>query len=91
MIDEDGIVASAFKEISMKIAKRIAKGQIGDVASIPAPSYVHHYLSHLGLIKNDFTQVKYLRKAATISDPVERMKQVITFFVAGHYMNPTLV
>jgi hypothetical protein len=31
-----------------------------------------------------------LSKAAKTSDPIERMKYILTSFIASHYINPTL-
>ena len=33
----------------------------------------------------------YLMKAANESDSVERMKWIIAYYVAGHYINPTIM
>jgi len=59
---------------------------------IPAPAYIHHYYSHLGLATNDMTfSNRFLKLAAQTKDPVERMKHVISFYIACHFINPTLV
>jgi len=91
IIDDDNIMMMAFKEIGVKIAARVAKGQLGDISKIPSPSYIHHYISHHGLVKNDMTHVNFLNKAAATSDSVERMQHVISWFIANHFINPTLM
>ena len=71
------------KEVGKKIAERAMKGQIADMISIPAPAYIHHYTSHLNLEQNDLTQCRFLLKAAAESDPVERMKHILTFYISA--------
>lgn len=72
--DNEGIIASAVKEIAKKIAEKAMRGQISDMIGIPAPAYIHHHTSHLNLVQNDMTQCNFLLKAFQESDPVERMK-----------------
>ena len=48
-------------------------------------------MSHLNLQQSDMTFCHYLMKAANESDPVERMKWIIAYYVAGHYINPTIM
>mmetsp|Transcript_10368 Transcript_10368/g.15960 ORF Transcript_10368/g.15960 Transcript_10368/m.15960 type:complete len:82 (+) Transcript_10368:204-449(+) len=80
------------KEIAAKVAKNIAKGQLGDVSKSPAPAYLHHYFSHHAVLKNDIAFCrKYLKPAALESNPVEKMKNVIAFYVSSHTINPTLI
>lgn len=59
--------------------------------STPAPSQIHDTMSHLNLQQSDMTFSPYLMKAANESDPVERMKWIIAYYVAGHYINPTIM
>ena len=55
LVDAEGVIPAAIKEIGNKVAARVGKGQLGDISRIPAPAYVHHYFSHCGLVKNDMT------------------------------------
>jgi len=48
-------------------------------------------MSHLNLQQSDMTFSPYLMKAANESDSVERMKWIIAYYVAGHYINPTIM
>ena len=64
MRDPDGIVPQAFKDIAEKIGKNLVKGQITDISRTPAPAYLHHPFSQMGLLKNDFSFCRELKKAA---------------------------
>ena len=55
LIDDDGVIPAAMKDIGSKLAAGVARGQLGDISWISSPSYVHHYITHLGLVKNDLT------------------------------------
>ena len=45
MRDDDRIMPSAIKDMAKKFASKIIHGQILDLTSSPAPSYIHHYVS----------------------------------------------
>jgi len=90
--DDDNVVPDAIRDIAAKVAKQISKGQLADVSKTPAPSFVHHYFSHHAMLKNDLTFCrKYLKPAAAEPNPVERIKYVVAFYMASHFINPTLV
>ena len=78
MRDEAGVIPSAIKEITRKVASQLVKGQLADVTKTPAPAYVHHPYSQLGLLKNDMSWVSTLKKASKCTDPVKRMKLAVT-------------
>lgn len=89
--DEAKIIPAAFKEIANKVASQLAKGKITNLSKTPAPAYLHHYFTHQHMLANDIINVHHLRKAATLTDPVERLKLLIQFFMTSHFINPTLV
>jgi hypothetical protein len=92
MKDEEGVVPAAVKEVFNRVAKSVMKGQITDISRTPVPAYLHHCVSHHGLIKNDLSYCnKWLKQAAKQKDPVERIKCVIANYVSTHVINPTLV
>ena len=45
----------------------------------------------MALLKNDFSFCRELKKAANTSDPIERLKHIVTFYVSAHFINPTLI
>ena len=47
-------------------------------------------MSQIGLMRNDMCYAQNLTKAAKTDDPVERMKIIVTNFIAAHHINPTL-
>ena len=46
MRDDEGVIPSAIKEISRKVASSLIKGQLADITKTPAPSYIHHPFSN---------------------------------------------
>ena len=90
MKDQDGIVPSAAKEMASKLTGKLLKGQIADMSTVPAPAYMHHYLSQQALHANDMSFCQELKKAANTKDPVQRLKHITKFFVAPNFINPTL-
>lgn len=92
MSDEDGVILDAVKTILSKVGGQLIKGQIHDISRTPAPAYLHHYFSQLAIVKNDVSYCRrHLKTAAKIDDPVERMKHIVTFYIAAHFINPTLI
>lgn len=55
MADEEKIIPAAIKEMTKKIAGSLMKGQLHDITKNPAPAYLHHYISFIGMVKNDMT------------------------------------
>lgn len=80
----------AIKEVAGKIGGAAAKGQMLDMLKIPTPAFIHYKGTHLTLIQNDFIRLDILKHAADATDPIERMKWVITFFIASNYIQSTI-
>ena len=55
MADEDNVIPKSIREMSKKVLGSLIKGQIHDITRNPAPAYLHHYISYLGMCKNDMT------------------------------------
>ena len=92
MADDDGVILDAVKAILSKVGSSLIKGQIHDISRTPAPAYLHHYFSQLIIVKNNLSYCRqHLKAAANIDDPVERMKHIVTYYVAAHFINPTLI
>jgi len=81
MRDEEGVIPNAMKDITKKVASQLVKGHLADITKTPAPAYVHHPYSSLALVKNDLSWAPTLKKAAVCTDPVQRMKLVVTHYV----------
>jgi hypothetical protein len=45
----------------------------------------------MGLLKNDFTYCRELKKAANASDPITKLKHICTFYISAHFINGTLI
>lgn len=91
MRDDEHIIPKAIKEIAGTVAKKLVKGEIFDLSSTPSPAYLHHYMSQLGLMKNDCSYSKPLYEAAECTDPLLRMIAVLRFCIATNWVNPTLL
>ena len=91
MRDDDHIIPKAIKEIAGNVAKKLVKGEIFDLSSTPSPAYLHHYMSQLGLMKNDCSYTKPLYEAAACTEPIKRMTAVLKFCIATNWVNPTLL
>jgi hypothetical protein len=88
--DSDGSMASAIKEVSKKIAANAVRGKLADMVSVPAPAYIHHYTSHHNLQQNDVTQCRFLSDAYKQSDPIERLKYIVAFYISGQYISSSV-
>lgn len=91
MRDDDKIMPAALKDIAKKFASKLIHGQVFDLTSTPAPSYIHHYVSQIGILKNDFSNARYLYDAAKLTDARARMKEVLRFALSTNWINPTLI
>lgn len=88
--DEGGIVPGAVKDFMARITNKIAKGDFSDILKTPAPAYVHVERTYVeGAAADLIWSSKYLTKAAETSDPIERLKLVVTSYLAGNHISPT--
>ena len=90
MVDSENKIPQALKDLMSKIAERTMKGQLSTLISIPMPAYIHLDMTHLNLQQNDCMFSNFLTQAASMQDPVERMKKLVAFCVAGLFVNPTI-
>lgn len=58
------------------------KGELAAITQTELPIIMQGPQTQVGLIRNDMCFMKELSKAAKTSDPIERMKHIITFFIA---------
>lgn len=63
---------------------------MGDIFKIPTPAYVHYKGTHLTFVQNDCLRLDFMKKAAEATDPVERMKWIVVFFISGNFISSTL-
>lgn len=47
MTDESNLVSKAVKDILGQVAKKMAKGQFGDLLKTPSPAYMHYPRTYL--------------------------------------------
>jgi len=56
----------------------------------PAPAYVHVERTYVeGAAADLIWSSKYLTKAAETADPIERLRLVVTSYLAGNHISPT--
>jgi Oxysterol-binding protein len=90
MIDDGGIVPGVVKDMIAKIGNKVMKGEIGDVLKIPTPAFAHVERTYVEGAAADLAwSSKYLTRAAATSDPIERLKLVITSYLAGNHITPS--
>lgn len=92
MRDDEGVVPASIKEILKKVASQLIKGKFADVTRTPSPAYLHHPYTNMGLCKNDLSNsAKSIKKAASLTDPVERMKALVVYYVQSQFINSTIM
>lgn len=90
MIDDGNIIAGAAKDLIQKVASKVSKGEFGDMLKIPGPAFMHVDRTYVEGAAADLAwSSKYLSKAAETSDPIERLKLVITSYLAGNHITPS--
>ncbi len=90
MLDEGGVIPGAVKEMAGKITSKLLKGDFSDILKIPAPAYIHHDWTYIeGAAADVIWSSRFLTKAAETSDPIERLKLVITSYLAGNHISPS--
>ena len=88
--DDGGVVPSAVKELMARVTAKIMTADFSDILRTPAPAYVHVERTYVeGAAADLLWCSKYLTKAAKTSDPIERLKLVITSYLAGNHISPS--
>jgi integral membrane sensor domain MASE1 len=66
----------------------MVKGQFSDLLKTPAPAYMHYPRTYLeGASVDAMLSSIYLRKAAEASDPIERLKNIVCFYIGGNHIS----
>jgi len=91
MLDEGGVIPGAIKDMAAKITNKIIKGELSDILRTPTPAYIHVEHTYVeGAASDLIWATKFLTKAAQTEDPIERLKLVITSYLAGNHISPTI-
>ena len=89
MLDEGGVIPGGIKELAGKIASKVFKGDFSDILKTPAPAYIHIERTYVeGAAADLIWSSRFLTKAAETVDPIERLKYVITSYIAGNHITP---
>ena len=89
MLDETGVIPGAVKELAGKITNKLIKGDFGDILKTAAPARIHVARSYIeGAAADLIWSSKYLTQAARTNDPIERLRLVITSYLAGNHITP---
>jgi hypothetical protein len=75
--------------ILKSVGSKLKEGKLLDLLKISRPAIISYPRTYLECIAIDFINTKLLDKAAETQDPVERLKSVVAFFMAGFHRNPT--
>lgn len=90
LLDDGGVIPGAVKDMAGKITSKLIKGDFSDILKTPAPAYIHVERTYVeGAAADVIWSSKYLTKAAETSDPIERLKLVITSYLAGNHISPS--
>lgn len=90
LLDEGGIIPGAVKEVAGKVAAKVLKGDLSDILKVAAPAYVHVERTYVeGAAADLIWSSRFLTKAAECVDPIERLKYVITSYLAGNHISPS--
>jgi len=66
----------------------MAKLEFVNLLKTPAPAYMHYPRTYLESAAIDCSFAStFLSKAAETTDPVERMKNIVCFYIAGNHIN----
>ena len=84
------MVPAAVKELMIRVTAKIINADFSDILKTPAPAYVHVERTYVEGAAADLKwSSKYLTKAAETKDPIERLKLVITSYLAGNHISPS--
>jgi len=70
------------------VGSKLKEGKILDLLKISRPAIISYPKTYLECIAGDFVYTDLLDKAAEAKDPIERLKYVVAFYIAGLHVNP---
>jgi hypothetical protein len=92
LLDEDNISTKVFKETLSRLGNKIIKGEFHDLLKQPAPAYLHAPSTYLQSAANDVSHChNFYQKAAEETDPVERLKYVVTGYIGAQHVTVSKV
>jgi len=71
------------------VGGKLKEGKILDLLKISRPAIISYPRTYLECIAGDFVYTEFLNKAAEATDPIERLKYIVAFYIAGLHVNPT--
>jgi Oxysterol-binding protein len=90
MLDEGGVIPMAVKELMSRVSAKMMKGDFSDILKTPAPAYMHVDRTYVeGAAADLIWSSNYLTRAAKTQDPIERLRLVITSYLAGNHVTPS--
>lgn len=92
LADEGNLIPDLVKESFKKVGKNIVRGQFSDLMKMTAPARFHVHYSILQL--NAYGTClcgTHLLNAANATDPLERLKWVLGYYVGGQHRSAALV
>ena len=91
--DPDNLVPGAIKEIVAKIGKKILEGSFLDIfKGVSRPARISAPTTMLEVACRDFSFVsRYMPRVLESTDPIERLKLLVTIIISGVHINLDLV
>ena len=84
MYDDGNVIPTAVKDIIGKVANKIVKAQFSDLLKMSSPALMHCSRTFLeGAAMDLLYSSRFLGRAATTQDPIERMKYIVCMYVGG--------
>ena len=89
LLDETGVIPGAIKDIAGKVTSKLIKGDFSDILKITTPAVVHVERTYVEQAAADQIWCSsLLTKAAECQDPIERLKYVSAYYLAGNHISP---
>jgi len=70
------------------VGGKLKEGKILDLLKISRPAIISYPKTYLECMAGDFIYTEFLSKAAEATDPIERLKYITAFYIAGLHVNP---
>jgi hypothetical protein len=80
-------VRSVILNLIKSFGSKLKEGKVFDLLKVSRPACISYPRTYLECVAHDLIYTNLLDKAASCQDPVQRMKYLVAFFVAGLHRN----
>lgn len=88
LTEQAGKVQEVVVSLVKNMGAKVKEGGMTDLLKLSRPAIISYHKTYLECVSGDFFNTQFLNKAAETTDPIDRMKWVITFFISGIHRNP---